>query len=572
MSTQSSQAQAWSPLRIAAYRNLWLALLAANIGTWMQTVGAQWLLVKTTDADTLVAAVQTASMLPILLFALPAGVLADAFDRRHLLISVQGFLAVVGVVLTVLTAIGHMGPALLLTLTFLLGTGQALTLPAWAAVIPQLVPREQIRSASSLGAISVNVARAIGPAVAGVLVAEAGVAVVFGVNAFTFLLFAFTLIRWRPESAKPTESPERFTAALRAGGRYVRYSPTLRRMLLRIVLFILPGSALWALLPIVASRRLGTSSHGYGLLLAALGIGAIVGGIALPKLRSRMSVSKLLGLAGLIFGLSLLDVATLDSLAAVAVALAPAGAAWVIVLANLNAEIQLFLPNWVRARGLAVYQVVFAGGQALGALAWGAVAQVIGLELTFIAAAAIMLLDAVALAMWPFPDLRDVDRQPAVIWPEVSLAVHPDPQAGPVLVTAAYKVRPEREREFMEAMRLVRDTRMRTGALRWGLFRVGEEPQRFVEVYRLATWDEHVRQHDNRFTGADRESEERAKTIADEGPRAWHLLPADTRAVHDAAAPSEGADEIGPRHQDTGASDRGTTGPDVGNDTVTRRM
>jgi MFS family permease len=535
-----SQPQAWAPLRIAAYRNLWLALLAANIGTWMQTVGAQWLLVTHSHAETLVAAVQTASMLPILLFALPSGVLADAFDRRHLLISVQGFLAGVGILMTVLTATGHMRPPLLLTLTFALGTGQALTLPAWAAVIPQLVPRDQIRSASALGAISVNVARAIGPAVAGVLVAEAGVAVVFGVNAATFVLFAATLIRWKPRDAKPTESPERFTAALRAGGRYVRYSPTLRRMLLRIVLFILPGSALWALLPLVASDQLGTGSHGYGLLLAALGAGAIAGGIALPKLRARMSVSKLLAVAGLLFGLVLLDVATLNDLTAVTVALAPAGAAWVVVLANLNAEIQLFLPNWVRARGLAVYQVVFAGGQAIGALAWGGVAQVIGLELTFLLAAAIMLLDSVALALWPLPDLRDVDREPAVIWPEVSLAVHPDPQAGPVLVSSVYQVRPERETDFIEAMRLVRGTRLRTGALRWGLFRVGEEPQRFVEVYQLATWDEHVRQHDGRFTAADQASEERAKTIADDGPHAWHLLPADSRAVTPDAGPGNG--------------------------------
>jgi hypothetical protein len=408
------------------------------------------------------------------------------------------------------------------------------------------------------------VARAIGPAVAGVLVAEAGVAVVFGLNAATFVLFAATLLHWRPKSARPTEAPERFTAALRAGGRYVRYSPTLRRLLLRIVLFILPGSALWALLPLVASDQLGTGSHGYGLLLAALGAGAIAGGIALPKLRARISASKLLGLSGFLFGLVLLDVATLNDLAAVAVALTPAGAAWVVVLANLNAEIQLFLPNWVRARGLAVYQVVFAGGQALGALAWGGIAQTVGLEVTFLLAALMMFLDAVALALWPLPDLRDVDREPAVIWPEVSLAVQPDPQAGPVLVTSEYLVRPEREEQFTEAMRLVRGTRMRTGALRWGLFRVGEEPQRFVEVYQLATWDEHVRQHDGRFTAADQESEERAKAIADEGPEARHLLPAEAQAS-EPGAPAREADA------DADADDSGGHGPDLGAETVTRQ-
>ncbi|MFC0527760.1 MFS transporter [Phytohabitans kaempferiae] len=561
------QVQAWAPLRISAYRNLWLALLAANIGTWMQTVGAQWLLINQANAATLVAAVQTASMLPILLFALPAGVLADAFDRRHLLIAVQGSLAVVGLVMTVLTATDRMGPVLLLTLTFALGTGQALTLPAWAAVIPQLVPREQIRSASALGAISVNVARAIGPAVAGVLVAEAGVAVVFGLNAATFVLFAGTLLRWRPGHARPTETPERFTAALRAGARYARHSPTLRRMLTRIVVFILPGSALWALLPLVASEKLGTDSNGYGLLLASLGIGAIAGGIALPRLRARISASKLLALAGLVFGLVLIDVATLNNLVAVTITLAPAGAAWVIVLANLNAEIQLFLPNWVRGRGLAVYQVVFAGGQALGALAWGAVAQVVGLKWTFVLAALVMLLDAATLGRWPMPDLREMDREPAGNVPDVSLPVRPNPQVGPVLVVREYTIPPEREEEFREAIRLTRGTRLRTGALKWGLYRIGEEPQRFVEIFSVATWEEHLRQHrGGRFTRADMTSDERAQTLSVQ-TTTRHLLPAMPEAIEQGI----GMGDNGRDREDAAGFDTGApASPDGGDETVTR--
>ncbi|GAA4708291.1 MFS transporter [Phytohabitans rumicis] len=527
--TATREGTAWAPLRIAAYRNLWLALLAANIGTWMQTVGAQWLLVSESDAATPVALVQTASMLPILLLALPAGVLADAFDKRHLLIAVQLALACVGLIMTVLTATGHMGAPLLLTLTFALGTGQALTLPAWAASIPELVPRGLLRSASALGSISVNVARAIGPAVAGLLIAETGVTVVFALNTVSFLAFAAALVRWRPGDTRSVAEPERFTAALRAGGRYVRHSRAVRRLLRRVVLFILPGSALWALLPLVARHLLGTGSHGYGVLLGALGIGAIGGGLALTWVRGKVSASQFLATAGSLFAGVLLVVAAVRDLAIVAAALVPAGAAWVIVLANLNAEMQLFLPGWVRARGLAVYQVVFAGGQALGALAWGLLAEAAGLVNAFIAAAALMLLDAMWMAVRPLPDLRGVDRERATVWPELRMAFDPDPHAGPVLVTAVYTVRPEQEEAFVKAMRKVRGSRQQTGAMRWGLFRVGEEPQRFVEVYQLASWDEHQRQHGERMTGADQETERRAVALAEGPADVRHLLPALTR-------------------------------------------
>lgn len=524
--TAGRHAPAWAPLRIAAYRNLWLALLAANIGTWMQTVGAQWLLVDEDNAATLVALVQTASTSPVLLLALPAGALADAFDRRHLLIAVQGFLACVGLLMTVLTATGRMPPALLLTLTFALGVGQALTIPAWASVVPELVPRRLIRSASALGSISVNMARAVGPAVAGVLVARTGVTVVFALNTVSFLVFAAALVRWRPGDTRAVEVPERFTAALRAGGRYVRHSPAVRRLLLRAVLFILPGSVLWALLPLVATELLGLDSNGYGLLLAALGAGAIAGGILLPWVRAHTSASQFLTAAGLLFGAVLLVVAVVRDTVVVAVSLAPAGAAWVIVLANLNAEIQLVLPGWVRARGLAVYQVVFGGGQAIGALAWGVFAEAAGLVNAYIAAAAVMLLDVVSIRFWPLPDLRGVDLDPAAYWPQLRLAVEPDPRVGPVLVTATYTVRAEQQAEFIAAMQVVRGSRQRTGAMRWGLFRVGEAPHRFVEIYQLPSWDEHLRQHGGRLTEADQKAEERAQALADAAPEVVHLFPA----------------------------------------------
>ncbi|WP_243422792.1 MFS transporter [Micromonospora globispora] len=520
-------ASAWAPLRVAAFRSLWLAVLASNVGTWMQTVGAQWLLVDQPNAATLVSLVQTASMLPVLLLALPAGALADTFDRRRLLIGVQCFLAAVGVLLTALTAVGRMPPALLLTLTFALGVGQALTLPAWQAVIPELVPRAQLVSAAALGSISVNLARSVGPAVAGVLVAKAGVAVVFAVNATSFAIFAFALFRWRPDRPESEPEPERFAAALRAGGRYVRHSPVVRRILLRAALFVVPGSALWALLPLVASHRLGMGASGYGVLLAALGIGAVAGALVLPRVRRALSSSQLLLAAGLLYGGVLLVLALVPSPVLVTLALIPAGLAWMTVLSSVNAAMQLFLPGWVRARGLSVYQMVFAGGQALGAVAWGALGEVTSLVVALAAAGAVMLVAALTVLIWPLVETRGVSREPAIYWPEPHLALEPHPRSGPVVITIGYTVPPERQESFVAAMRAVGRSRRRTGAMRWGLFRAGEREHSFVEVYQVPSWEEHLRQHGGRLTGADQAAEERARALVEGEPEVTHLLPAD---------------------------------------------
>ncbi|HEX8346668.1 MAG TPA: MFS transporter [Actinoplanes sp.] len=517
---------AWAPLRDAVFRNLWLAVLASNIGTWMQTVGAQWLLVDAPNAATLVALVQTAGTLPVLLLALPSGTLADTFDRRRLLLAVQLCLVLVGAALTALTALDRMPPALLLTFTFALGVGQALTLPAWQAVIPELVPRAQIPSASALGSISVNLARSVGPAVAGVLIAQTGVAAVFGLNALSFLVFALALLRWRRPAENGTANPERFGPALRAGGRYVRHSPVVRRILLRAVLFVVPGSAVWGLLPLVASRRLGLGSSGYGVLLGALGVGAIIGAGLLSRVRARLSPNRMLVIAGITYALAMVVVAVVTNAVVVTLALVPAGLAWMTVISSVNAAMQLFLPGWVRARGLSVYQVVFAGGQAFGALVWGAVAEAANLEVAYLAAAVLMAGGAVTVRWWPLFDVAGSNREPVSYWPEPHLTLSPEPDTGPVLVSITYRVRTENEAAFVAAMQAVRRSRQRTGAARWGLFRDGEDPGRFVEVYLVPTWEEHLRQHDGRLTGSDEASEEAARALADGPAEVAHLLPA----------------------------------------------
>lgn len=516
----------WAPLRLKIFRALWLAVLVSNIGTWMQTVGAQWLLVNQPGAPTLVALVQTASTLPAVLLAPPSGALADIFDRRRLLIAVQVFQVAVGGALTALTLLGQMPPALLLTFTFALGVGAALTAPAYQALIPELVPRSQLTAAAGLSSVSVNVARAVGPAVAGILVARLGVAAVFALNTLSFLVFAVVLVAWRRAAESDPEPPERFGPALRAGGRYVRHSPVVRRIMLRTALFIVPASALWALLPLVASQRLGLDAGGYGLLLAALGLGAVGGALLLPRIRARLTTNRMMLVSSIVYALSLIVLVSVRNVPLILVALVPAGVAWVAVLSTINAAMQMFLPAWVRARGLSAYQIVVFGGQAGGALVWGLVAQRSGLMPTFLAAAALLLVGAGSVRSLPLIDTRGLDRSPAVYWPEPNLAVEPRPD-NPVMVTNTYTVAADDEDSFLDAMTRVRRSRLRTGATRWELYREGEQPSHFVETYAVPSWSEHLRQHGGRLTGSDQASEERATALSDPPPVVAHLFPAE---------------------------------------------
>jgi len=503
---------------------LWLAQLGSLIGTWMQTVGAQWLLVDQPAAETLVALVQTANMSPVFFLALPAGVFADVFDRRRLLMAVQTAALLVAGALAALTTAGRTTPALLLTFTFLLGCAQTLTMPAWQSLIPELVPRSQLPSASALGGISMNLARAVGPAVAGVLIASVDVAAVFALNALSFGFLVLALATWRRQPVEPDEHPERFGSALVAGGRYIRHSRVVRRILLRSLLFVVPGTVVWALLALVASRRLGLGPGGYGLLLAALGVGAVTGAFTLPRLRGLTSTNGIVLLASLVYAAALLVVALVANPVAVTVLLFAAGAAWLAVLANLNAAMQLFLPGWVRARGLSTYQIVFVGGQGVAALVWGLLAERFGLVAVFLAAAGLMLAGAASLRWWPLHDTEGLDRSPAMYWPEPHLNFEPEPDDGPVLVTVTYRVPEEREPRFLEAMEQVRRSRQRTGASRWDLYQDGADRRHFVETFVVPSWAEHLRQHGERLTGADQALEERAIALADGPPEVQHLF------------------------------------------------
>ncbi len=518
---------AWAPLGIRVYRLLWLAVLVSNAGTWMQTVGAQWLLVGLPHAATLVALVQTADTLPDLLLALPGGALADIFDRRRLLIGLQWFQIAVGAALSVLTLTGQMTPPLLLGFTFLLGAAGAIETPAYYALIPELVPRHQLPAAAALGGININLARAIGPAVAGLLITRLGVGWVFALNAVSFVFVPLVLLGWRRDIIAGAEDPERFLPALRAGGRYVRHDPVVRRILFRLCVFVAPATAIWALLPLLATQRLGMGAGGYGLLLGALGIGAILGALLLPRIQTRLRANPLLLAATVTYALVTIVIVVVGSPVLAFVALLPAGAVWIAVISSTTAEVQLFLPEWVRARGLATYQMVLFGSQALGAVAWGLLAQYAGLGTAFLVAAGILFAGAATIGAWPLIDTTGLDRAPSMHWPEPDLSLEPAPET-PVAVATFYTVAPERETAFLAAMEHVRLSRLRTGAIGWRLYREGETVHLFIEAYWVATWEEHLRQHHGRLTGEDAVIDRRARSLSDPKPWSRHWFSAET--------------------------------------------
>jgi MFS family permease len=524
-SVVAAESSPWAPFGRRAFRWLWIGMLISWIGTWMQVVGAQWLLIDAPNAATVVALVQVANTLPVMLLALPGGVLADSFDRRWLLFTIQVYFFVVGALLAALTFAGLMPPALLLTFTFSLAIGAAVQLPTWQATLPELVPRDQLRAAARLEMVGVNLARSVGPALAGLVIAYFGVPVVFALNALSVVFLAVALLFWRRSPAESQAGRERFVPALRAGSRYVWHEPVVRRILLRAMLFITPAIALWALLPLIASQQLGLGADGYGALFGALGVGAIVGALVLGRVRDRLSSNGMLGAAGLLYAIALAAIVLTDNFPVALLTLVLTGVAWMAVISTLNAELQLFLPVWVRARGLGIYMVTFTGSMTVGSLIWGLVAEGIGLQMTFFIAAVLVLASVAAGLVWRVPETGHLDPEPAIYWPEPRLAFDPEADTGPVMVTVEYTVTPEREAAFLDAMDQLRLSRRRTGATRWELYRDGDRPDRFVELFSVPSWEEHLRQHAGRLTAVDREVEEAALAFSDPPARAEHLLP-----------------------------------------------
>src|SRR5947209_8387415 len=518
-------ASAWSPLRESVFRALWIATVVSNIGTWMQDVGESWLMTSLTTSPVLVALVETAGSLPVVLVALPAGALADIVDRRRLLLVMQIWMFVAAGAMGILALMGHMSPGRLLSLTFLLGVGAAMSNPIWQAITPELVSHSDLPAAITLNAVAINIARAIGPALGGFIVAASGPWAVFLLNAASFIGITMVVYRWRPAPRKSKLPPEEIIGAMRAGTRYLRHSPELQTVLLRSGIFIVCASALWALLPQQARRHLGLGSFGYGLLLGFIGLGALVGAWLLPKFRERLSTNQLVAAGTVVFALATVSLAAVHSFAVLAVALAGGGVAWIAVLSSLNVSAQTVTPSWVRARVMAVYLLVFMGGLAAGSAVWGFVAARVGVSTALLFAAIGLFVGPAAALRYRLADNTNLPLTPSLHWPEPIVMIDAEPQEGPAITVMEYRIDPKTADEFLQAMKEMRRIRQRDGAIRWNLLRDTADPQRYLESFVTESWGDHLRQHE-RVTAENREVEQRAQAfhLGPEPPKITHLI------------------------------------------------
>jgi MFS family permease len=493
---------AWAPLRDPTFRMLWLVWAASNVCMWMNDVAAAWVMTSLTTSPTLIALVQTASSLPVFLLGLPSGAAADIVDRRRYFMVTQFWVAANAAVLYLVSISGYLTAQVLLLLVFTNGIGLAMRWPVYAAIVPELVGRSQIALALGLNAVAVNFSRVVGPLVAGLIIASAGSQYVFALNFAVSVVAAIVVSRWKRES-KPSVLPgERFIGAMRLGWQYVRESKRMKDALVRTSVFFFHATALFALMPLVAKRFGGEGAATYTVLLSCLGVGAIATGTQLPKMRLRWSRDQLAfgGTVVQAFGTVVLAFAPQEAIAATAMVLA--GCAWISVANSVAVAAQLALPDWVRARGMAIFQMAIMGGTASGAYVWGHLAELTSVPWSLATCAGTAL---VALAFTRHRSLegaQDEDHTPTRPYPEPVPSRPVEPHDGPVMVTLEYLIDPARMAEFESIMAESRSARLRQGAVSWGLFEDLERPGRFVEYFACDSWADYLRRFD-RFTAQD---------------------------------------------------------------------
>ncbi|AMU92677.1 MFS transporter (plasmid) [Sphingopyxis macrogoltabida] len=485
------------PLRQDLFRRIWTASLLSNTGRMIQGVGAGWAMVEMNGTPEQVALVQTALTLPITLFALPAGAIADIYDRR-LVILFSIIASLVGsVLLSIAVFGGQVGPASLLIFTFLVGSGMALFGPSWQASVGEQVTPALLPSAIALNSVSFNVARSFGPAIGGVIVAWAGVAAAFIAAAVCYLPLIAVMILWKRAREIPRLPPERLIEATVAGLRYVLHSPRIRTPLWRTFSAAFAGTAIAALLPLIARDILHGDSRIFGLLLGAFGIGAVLGGLALASLRAKFSTEAIMRLCSLSLATMAVVVGSSHSQIVTSLALAVAGACWLISVAICNISIQLTAPRWVAGRTLATFQAATAGGIALGGWAWGRAATEIGLAGALYASAALLVLVALILGRWmPMPIVNVEDKEMSAQRKELSAALALTPRSGPIAVEIDYRIAPDRARQFYILVQELQRSRKRNGARSCSVARDIRDPWIWRERYVCATWLDFLRQRD----------------------------------------------------------------------------
>jgi len=503
---------ALAPFSHSIFRAVWIASLASNLGSLIQSVGAAWLMTSMTGSADLVALVQASTSLPVMIFSLAAGAVADLFDRRRVLLIAQAFMLAVSIALAASTYAGLITPWLLLTFTFLIGCGNALNNPAWQASVGEMVPRAALPAAVALNSVNFNLTRSVGPAIGGIIVAAAGAAAAFTVNALSYLPLLFVFGRWKVASQPAAIPPESLGQAMTSGLRYIAMSPQIEKVLLRGFLFGFSAIIVLALLPIVVRDLPDGGPLLYGLLLGCYGIGAIGGAFVGGRAREKYSNEAVARAAFVGFAACTAIIALGRDPWLVGVGAAIGGACWVVALAMFNVTVQLSTPRWVLGRGLALYQTATFGGMALGAWVWGLLAEAYDTRVALLAAAALLLTGAAIGFKLPLPARTSDNLEPLDRFQIPHVALDLRGRSGPVAVLVEYIIREEDTRAFLEAMAERRRIRRRDGARQWELLRDTERPERWLESYHVPTWNDYVR-HNQRRTQADAGNIDRIRAL-----------------------------------------------------------
>lgn len=527
LSPTQAPAPAGSPFRHKVFTVIWIATVVSNIGGWMYNVASGWLMTSLDPNALIVSMVQVANSLPMFLFAIPAGALADIVNPRRFLIFGESTITVVSIAFAALVWLHFITPVSLLVFSFVVSVGSAMTAPAWQSVVAKLVPRPDLPSAIAANSAGINVSRAIGPAIGGAIVGALGIAAPFWFDAFSNIGVIAALIWWHaPKKSGSPLPPEPFGSAIRAGLRYARYNSHLRATLIRTMAFFIFGSAYWALLPLVARTQITGGPALYGVLLGIIGASAVGGAFLLKRFRARWDADHLVAAATLGTAIATGLFAIAQGPATAVAGSIVAGASWIGAVASLNISAQVALPEWVRGRGLALYVTVMFGALTIGSAIWGQLAVMAGLPaaLLFSSLGAIIVIPLTW--RWKLQTGADVDFSPSMQWPDPVTTHEIDGDRGPVLVTVEYRIDPKNRDAFLRALGKNSRERRRDGAYEWGIFEDPADEGRFIETFLTDSWLEHLRQH-RRVTKSDRISEQAVRRFQiGDGPKTTHLVSA----------------------------------------------
>lgn len=521
---------AWAPFRHKIFAVIWVATVVSNVGGWMYNVASGWLMTSLNPDPFIVSMVQVANNLPMFLFAIPAGALVDIVDRRRFLIVGESTITLTSTIFAAFVWLHWITPGTLLVFSFIVTVGSAFTAPAWQAVVAQLVPKPDMPSAIAANSVGINVSRAIGPAIGGIIIGAFGIAAPFWIDAFSNIGVIAALAWWRPP--KPTGTPlppEPFINALRTGLRHARYNRDLSATLVRATNFFLFAGAYWALLPLVARTQIAGGPTLYGVMLGTIGVSAVSGAFLLRPLRAKFGADRLLSAATVATAAATALFAIAHRPATAVVASLIAGASWIAAVSSLNVSAQVALPDWVRGRGLAMYVTVMFGALTLGSAIWGELATALGVPTALLCAAVGAIVAIPLTRSWKLQTGNNVDLSPSMHWPAPVTSHEIEPDRGPVLVTVEYHIDPNNREPFLHALSRSSRERRRDGAYDWAVFEDPAHDGRFIETFLTDSWLEHLRQH-QRVTKADRIMEQAVRRFQIGGePKTTHWLGAQAR-------------------------------------------